>query len=257
MDAALVGSLVTALISVAGALISIVFSRRTVAKDRREAADQIATRFTEPLLQAAFNLETRFYNVVELDFFDRFHRADSSEQDREYAVLNTLYVVAQFFCWIEVLRRDVQFIDPRNDHRYVTVLRGLEGARDAFADSIAIPEQCFRLFRGEQRAMGEVMLVPVADPPPGVPRWECLGYAPFVHALDDPHVARWFSRLRADIDLLIADTATHDGRLRTIQNRLVDLIDTFDPAARRVPAELRRRLPPRAADRALVEARDA
>ncbi len=247
MDAALVGSLVTALISVAGALISIVFSRRTVAKDRREAADRIATRFTEPLLHAAFNLETRFYNIVGLGFFDRFHHAESSEQDREYAVLNTIYVVAQYFCWIEILRRDVQFLDPRNDRRYVTVLRRIEGVRDAFTDSITVPEQCFRLFRGEQRALGEVLLVPVADPPPGVPRWECLGYAPFVHALDDPQVARWFTRLRADIDLLVVDTAGHDGRLRMIQNRLVDLIDAVDPDGHRVPAELRRRLPPRGA----------
>src|SRR5690349_1031420 len=140
MDAALVGSLVTAVISVAGALISVIFSRRAVAKDRREVADQIATRFTEPLLEAVFNLETRIYNIVELGFFDRFHHAGSSEQDREYAVLNSLYVVAQYFCWIEILRRDAQFIDPRNNQRNAVVLRGLEAVRDAFADSLAEPE---------------------------------------------------------------------------------------------------------------------
>jgi hypothetical protein len=209
-------------------------------------------------LHAAFNLETRLYNIVELGFFDRFHHADSSAEDREYAVLNTLYVVAQHFCWMEILRRDVQFIDPRNDRRYFTVLQRLEAVRDGFADSLAQDESCFRLFRGEQRALGEVMLVPVVDPPAGVPRWECLGYAPFVHALDEPAMARWFTRLRASIDLLIADTAAHDERLRVIQHRLMDLIDEIDPAAHRVPAELRKRLPPRrVAERARVEARDA
>jgi hypothetical protein len=257
MDTALVGSFVTALISVAGALISIVFSRRTMAKDRRDAADQIATRFTEPLLQAAFNLETRIYNIVNLGFFERFHNADSSAQDREYAISNTLYVVAQYFCWIEILRRDTQFIDPRNDDRYGGVQHALEVVRDVFADSITIPEQCFRLFRGEQRALGEDMTVAVTDPPPGVPRWECLGYAPFIQSLDDPQVARWFSRLRADIDLLITETAAHDGRLRTIQHRLVDLIDELDPAGRRVPSALRKRLPAPTVERAPAEARDA
>ena len=49
----------TALISVAGALVTIVFSRRAAKSDRHLAADQLATRFTEPLLQASFNLETR------------------------------------------------------------------------------------------------------------------------------------------------------------------------------------------------------
>jgi hypothetical protein len=239
----------TALISLAGAWVSVVYSRRAVTRDRREAAEQVATRFTEPLLQAVFNLQTRVYNIVQLGFFDRFHHPASPPEDREYAVLNTVYVVAQYFCWLEILRRDSQFVDPRNDERNTPIVRGLEAVRDAFSDSLTIEERCFRLFRGEQRALGEVMLVPVSNPPPGVPRWECLGYAPFVHALDDPHVARWFSRLRADIDLLIVDTTAHDKRLRLIQRRLVDIIDIVDPQARRVPGPLRKRLaPPPAGD---------
>lgn len=233
---------VPALISILGALFSLLFSRRAARSDRREAAEQLATRFTEPLLQAIFNLETRIYNIVGLGFFDRFHHADSSPEDREYAALNTLYVAAQYFCWIEILRRDSQFVDPRQDERNVRVAHGLEAVRDAFADSLGITEPCFRLFRGEQRAMGEVMLVPVVDPPPGVPRWECLGYAPFVAMLDDPGMARWFRRMRADIDLLVADTSRHDARLRIIQQRLMDVVDIVDPDGRRVPTQLRKRL---------------
>jgi hypothetical protein len=235
---------ITALISLAGAWVSVVYSRRAVAKDRREAAEQVATRFTEPLLQAVFNLQTRIYNIVELGFFQRFHHSESPPEDREYAVLNTLYVVAQYFCWIEILRRDSQFVDPRNDERNTPVVRRLEAVRDTFSDSLSIEERCFRLFRGEQRALGEVMLVPVANPAPGVPRWECLGYAPFVRVLDDPQVGRWFTRLRADIDLLIVDTRAHDTRLRQIHSRLMDVIDIVDPRARRVPAALRKRLAP-------------
>lgn len=243
---------VPAVISLAGALVSILFSRRAARSDRREAAVQLATRFTEPLLQAISNLETRIYNIVELDFFDRFHHADSSSEDREYAVLNTLYVAAQYFCWIEILRRDSQFVDPRQDDRNVRVSHGLEAVRDAFTDSHGIDEPCFRLFRGEQRAMGEVMLVPVVDPPPGVPRWECLGYAPFVAMLDEPGMARWFRRLRADIGLLVADSSGHDARLRIIHQRLMDVVDVIDPDGRRVPTQLRKRL---ASPRAGVPAR--
>lgn len=155
---------------------------------------------------------------------------------------NTLYVFAQYFCWIEILRREAQFIDPRNDDRSAKVVHAIEAVRDIFTDSLTIEEPCFRLFRGEQRALGEVMLVPVNDPPAGAPRWECMGYAPFVQALEDPQTARWFRRLREDIDVLAADVAGHDTRLRLIQGRLMDIIDIVDPDERRVPARLRHRL---------------
>jgi hypothetical protein len=248
---------ITSAVSVAGAFVSAAYARRAVSKDRREAADQLVVRFTEPLLQATFNLQTRIYNIVELKFFERFHNAASPAEDREYAVLNTLYVVAQYFCWIEILRRDSQFVDPRNNERTVDLVRGLENIRDAFANSYTIDERCFRIFRGEQRALGELMLVPVVNPSPGVPRWECLGYAPFVSALDDPKVARWFGKLRQDIEILVGDTAARDARLREIQRRLVDVIDAIDPRQRRVPAHLRHRLAPATGERSHTPAGNA
>ncbi|MGH3832124.1 MAG: hypothetical protein ACRDRS_17040 [Pseudonocardiaceae bacterium] len=233
---------VPALVSAGGALVSVVFSRRAARAERLYAAEEIATRFREPLLQAAFNLETRIYNIVELDLFGRFLGADSTESEREYAVANTMYVFAQYFCWLEILRRESQFVDPGNNQNNHAAIAGFEAVRETFADSIGIQEKCFRIFRGEQRALGEVMLVPVAEPTPGAPRWECLGYAPFVHSLEDREMARWFQTLREDIGEASADVAKHDERLRLIQHRLMDIIDIVDPDARRVPARLRKRL---------------
>jgi hypothetical protein len=232
---------ITTLISVAGALVSVIFSRRSARGERLEAADEIAMKFREPMLHAAFNLETRLYNILELGFFRRFLTADNSEQEREYAVCNTLYLFAQYFCWVEILRRASQFIDPRNDQRDRQYVKALENVRNTFTDSITIQESTFRIFRGEQRALGEVMLFPVADPPPGVPRWDCLGYAAFVQALEEPAMARWFRSLRSDIDQVSHDLSGHDYRLRLLQRSLMDLIDAIDPDAWRVPSSLRRR----------------
>jgi len=232
--------LTSSLISVGGALVSLAYSRRSARAERLDAADQLAVRFREPLLHAVFNLETRLYNIVELGFFARFLTPDSSEEDREYAVLNTLYVVAQYFCWCEILRRDSQFVDPRDDERNCDVIRTLEAVRETFTNSV--DERCFRLFRGEQRALGEVLLVPAVDPHPGAPRWECMGYAAFVRALDDPQTARWFRRLRSDIETLAHDVQGHDARLRHIQNRLIDILDILDPDADRIPLDLRKRV---------------
>jgi hypothetical protein len=39
----------------------------------------------DPLVQAASHLETRIYNIVELDFFGRFFGTDSTDPQEEYA----------------------------------------------------------------------------------------------------------------------------------------------------------------------------
>ena len=53
------GVAVPALISTVGAFVSVVFSLRAARVERLSAAEEIATRFREPLVQAASNLETR------------------------------------------------------------------------------------------------------------------------------------------------------------------------------------------------------
>jgi hypothetical protein len=230
------------LISTIGAIVSVTISRRTARIERLSAAEELATRFREPLLYAVFNLETRIYNIVELDFLGRFLGEDNTDSEKEYAVLNTMYVFAQFFCWAEIMRREAQFIDPRNDRRNRAYRTGLEAVYDTIADSIVIQEKYFRLFRGEQRALGEVMLVPTEASKPGFPRWECMTYPSFVQSLTDEQMARWFRSLREDIEEARKDVKKYGGRLRLIHDRLMDVVDILDPDGWRVPSRLRMRL---------------
>ena len=83
----------------------------------------------------------------------------------------------------------------------------------------------FRLFRGQQRAIGELMIS-------GSPRdggAECLGFATFTRCLRDPEFASWFDALREDIDLIARERGRHEDRLRMLQGALVDLIEFLDP----------------------------
>ena len=59
-------STITALISVTGALISFRFSWPAAHHDTVAASEALALRFREPLIQAAYNLETRLYNMLKL-----------------------------------------------------------------------------------------------------------------------------------------------------------------------------------------------
>ncbi|HEY8718863.1 hypothetical protein [Pengzhenrongella sp.] len=230
----------TATLSTVGAFVSVWYGTRAARVERRNSAEELAIRFREPLLQAVFNLETRVYNIVKLDFFGRFLAPESTPGEKEYAELNTLYLFAQYFCWVEIIRRESQFVDPRNIERNRAVAHTLEAVRDTLAESVRIPDRTFRLFRGEQRALGELMLVPVTETSGSVPRWECLGYAAFVGSLDEAHFARWFTRLRADIAAHVSDGS--QLRLCLVQGCLMDIVEELDPEMIRIPQQFRERL---------------
>ncbi|HSL09319.1 MAG TPA: hypothetical protein VK887_15290, partial [Pseudonocardiaceae bacterium] len=55
-------TIVAVLISTTGALVSVAISRRAAREERLSAAEELAKKFREPLLQAAYNLETKIYN---------------------------------------------------------------------------------------------------------------------------------------------------------------------------------------------------
>jgi hypothetical protein len=224
-------------ISAIAAIVSAWVAAHTVRSERLVAAEQVAMRFREPLLQAAFNLQARIYNIVALRFFQRLAHSTSPPHEREYAFENTLYLLGQYFCWVEILRRESQFLDPRSNTRNREVAQRLERVRDVFAASDGQAETVFRLFRGEQRAIGEVMFDPSSSSAAGLPRWECIGYAAFAEKVASEPMARWFSRLRSDLGVLIAESG-RTARLIEIQHALLDLIRSLDPKAERVSATM-------------------
>ena len=73
------------------------------------------------------------------------------------------------------------------------------------------------------------------------PRYECMGYAAFVTAHEDPTFAKWFTRLGEAIDQL-RDKNNRPERLVWVQHALIDLIDCLDPGHERFERD-RGRLP--------------
>jgi hypothetical protein len=233
----------TTVISVMGALVSVFYAHRLRRAAQVEEADQLAVRFREPVLQAAFNLQSRLYNIVRQDFLDDFLVGDtSSPEEREYAVLNTAYLIGQYLGWVEAIRRESQYMDPRSRSRNREIVDRLERVRDTFAESRELKDPTLRLFRGEQRAIGEVMLVPTDSATVGVPRWECKGYARFIDEQDVDKLQRWFRPIENDVATLAKEPHKDHERLVKLQHELVDLIEILDPLAERVPPHQRQRL---------------
>jgi hypothetical protein len=234
-------SLAGAAISAVGALIAVMLNRRGIMRDRRLAADDLAVRYRVPLLHAAFNLQSRLFNIGRQNFLATF-LSGGSPGEAEYARFNTAYLIGQYLCWAEILRREAQLLAPLQRGRDRDITVAMENIRYEMADSRSNPDPVLRIFRGDQRAIGEVMLTTTNEPADRIgPRWDCLGYAAFVQALTDkqPPITRWMQPLLEDIDKLAANYRAHEARITAIQHHLVELISLIDPDGNRIPTSLR------------------
>ncbi|MDJ1132664.1 hypothetical protein [Streptomyces iconiensis] len=236
--------LVVALLSGAVALVSVGISarasrrqavlaaeleRQTAALDREVARQDVMSRVRDPLLWAAYDLQSRIYNIARSRFgFLTLYYKNGSPQEREYARRNTLYVIAEYFCWVEIIRRRVQFLDLGNREDNWKVVNFLHEVSHRFsADRDRGPD--FRLFRGEQRAIGELMIRQDGEEP------GCLGYAEFCRRLEgDQEFGAWFASLDAAVQAL-GDEFRVQARLIEIQHTLIKLIKFLDEGRERFP----------------------
>lgn len=204
------------------------------AKSKAGLLAELMARYRDPLLQASFDLQSRIYNIVAQGFLQT-HYCNGTESAREYARENTLYVLADYLGWVEILRREVRFLDLGDEVANRAWTTRLVAVRMALLSAGFSPR--FRIFNGQQRAIGEIMIAAEADRP------ETLGYAGFLARQGDRAFDRWFVDLRADLDALATEPgAGHEERLVALQHALVDLIEILDPKEVRIPGSERHRL---------------
>ncbi|MBE9001147.1 hypothetical protein IQ274_23720 [Nostoc sp. LEGE 12447] len=186
---------------------------------------KVVEKYRNPILRASLDLQSRLYNIVDQSFLQIYcHRSDV---DKEYAITSTLYVFAEFLAWTEILRREVQFLDFGNAKSNQELERLLGNiSRQFTSDALNFT---FRLPKGQQRAIGEIMIVEGES-------LECIGFAKFASKLEnEPDFSRWFSSLKEDIRVLASQPKNYgerlqdDQRLVEIYNALVKLLEFLDP----------------------------
>lgn len=234
-------SIVSAVVALAGAGLAAFFSywqqRRLSVWEKHNYMD----RYGASLAWAVFDLQSRLYNILHGQVVDRSPGAGvgyltaylgrGTPAEAEYARRSTVFVIAEYLAWAEVLRRDIQFLNLGSSR----INRKIMGQVSRIAANISDVSETsneLRLFRAHQRAIGELMVHPGSGPGQ---RW-CLGYAEFCQRLDNDDAFRaWFVSLLADVDRLAADPVPAVPRLQKIQNDLVALIDLLDANAVRFP----------------------
>ncbi|MEU8348639.1 MULTISPECIES: hypothetical protein [Streptomyces] len=225
----------SAVVALAGAAVTAVLGYWAQRRLRTAEHRNLMDAYGASLAWAAYDLQSRLYNILNRHTVTRgFLTAfilRGSPAEAEYARRSTVFVLAEYLGWVEILRRDVQFLDlggSRTNQRVMLTITEIARALNwTYAESSEL-----RLFRAQQRAIGELMVHPEGEPG----RRRCLGYAEFSARLDtDEEFRGWFRPLLADVDALAADTEPAVPRLVKVQWLLIELLDLLDPRSERFP----------------------
>jgi hypothetical protein len=236
---ALVGAIVSGLLASRANRQAHELERRRRHDSQVEDAERVLHQYRDPLLDAAQTLQSRIYNIVQQAYLIRYLRCGDPDEER-YARDYTLFAVAEYLCWVEIVRRELRFLDLGDVARNRQLLAHLTQTQLTLqTDRVQSPLQ---IFRGRQRAIAELMMLPTGASEG--PRSECLGYAAFSRRLHaDQEFASWFVRLNEDIDVIAGATDEQNIRLIQLQRDLIDLIDFLDPDSIRIPGSYRARIP--------------
>lgn len=215
-----------ALIALAGSVVStIVTVFGAPAIQARHDAKRALDNYREPLIAASYELQSRLYNILQLNFVEKYI-CDEAAGKRNSAIESTLYVFTQFFGWREIIRREVQYLRLSRDRQTREIGQLLRDIGETFLSDKYGPQ--FMIWRVEQRGIGERMI----ESEDG--KISCFGYASFIERR--PTMEEWLTPLEHDLEHL------QDGgrkRLTELQHMLVQLVRKLDDKQKRYPFELK------------------
>ena len=215
--------------SVIAAFVSGAITLRAQSAAAKESNYKRLLNLEEPLLQAAFDLQSRIANIYECCFFS-FHEPDR-ERYRLYTEESTIYRIAQYFCYVEILRKESLYVNltkPREIKKTLSLLHHIERAWSS--DKIHGEE--LRIFADEQRYIGECLFCEKDG------KLSCMNYRDFIKLWSRKEDVI-LDEIRADVRKIAGDAsyriASH--RMVKVQNLLIDLIEARDNPHSRFPAD--------------------
>lgn len=223
-------AIVGGLASIGAAFIPAWFDARLKAR----AATEAINKHGDPLLRAAHDLQRRLYQILCGGFLRRYAGNESSE-----AEASTLWLLGQYLGWVEILRREVQFMDLGTARQNRRLQDGLAEVSSALAGTASDP---FALSEAEQQAFGEAMIKePQKDDPE--PTARPLSYGEFVQLSADTNSDRETAgdpvlrglRQKFAQALPKLDKGRSREQLADLQGALVDVVNMLDQYQVRFP----------------------
>ena len=205
---------ITSLTSLIVAAFSLVFQRKGAREEREEKrrshAKVVLDKYRGPLLAAATDLGRRIHHIRHQNFVQT---TSESGQDRQ-AKLTTLFRIAQYFGWCEILRTEVQLLRFEREHDTELVAKLIGDINWAFSSDVVDDRSRGSLWADEQRGVGELMVTGNEGSS------STCGYARFV----DEYERCFASSMHVIAGFVLSKEAPDSHRLRLVQWGLLGLV---------------------------------
>lgn len=188
--------------------------------------------YLEPLIRSAADLQSRIYNILVGGFIERYYHG-GSDRNQSYVINNTVFLMAQFFAWTEAARIDLQFLNLENDLK-TRKLSELQSKIYSLMQTDSLGTH-FMFFAGEQRAIGEQMLVKTDK------GYNCIGYGEFLKK-DAFCNELLFVEIKNEVINMTKNINNYRKRLKELQHALIDLLDYLDPHKIRINSSERSKI---------------
>ncbi|KAJ9110866.1 hypothetical protein QFC19_001375 [Naganishia cerealis] len=208
---------------------------------RRQEAEKLISKYKDPLFLASGDLVNRLEALIE-DNLTWLTINGVNPERKGNLLLFTTFTFGQYLSWVWILRRQIQFL------RFVTGEENLDLTEilNRVAETLYEKDDMkpFRLYRGHQFAIGEIMSVREPDG-----SLICMGYAQFVRMYNDTELEesfrRWFEPIHSGItDLATALPAQGDDmweRREKRYKRLADVKDLLETLRKQLKTQTKRR----------------
>jgi len=187
--------------------------RLTWQREQRVRQRQLLATQRDPAVRAVNELQGRLWVVLSSKAAN-YHYTRERQGDEEYYVDSTAFLIAQYFAWSELMRRQIAALD------YNELSQLLDDVSDAFAHG----GPGFQFYRLDQREIGERLMTHMKiDTDPAIFR-----YSDFRDMMAAAKPPERLLTLRNRSQYLLDHIDREVQRATHIQNALVDLLDFID-----------------------------
>lgn len=183
------------------------------------------TEYKLSFIHSLNDLQSRIYHLVKSDMVNKYHFDKEEETpEKHYLINNTVFLIAQYFAWLEKIRTEVKFIKLKDESSTNELARLLDQTFTIWQKELSSKSK-FSIWAGNQRAIGEIMLENTDE------GRKCVGYGKFLMELSDKKNPI-ISSLDHQVLELLGDIDGSINRLNAIHSALIDTILLIDSEER-------------------------
>ena len=196
-------------------------------KERNDRVREQIIQWANPILRAVEDLDHRLENILNNGYM-ALNKQGLFPPDwsitYDYFMSSSLYLFAQYFAWIQMLRELLSFELFQSEHTEVEFFKRIRAVGKPLSDFPFAPlNNCNgedrQLFRLQQRVIGELLILRDSNSP------RCMSYPDFLEKLNEPSFEHHLEPLRVLLENVIPGDNCRWIRLKETRKALRNLME--------------------------------